>query len=106
MRRLLAVAVVAAAAFTLVPTTTAAAASGPSDIVRLLESLPVKVENNRGYSRDRFDDWTTRNGCDTREWVLIDEAQYCTRRGCDVRGGRWWSRRSGSRHAPRCRHLA
>jgi len=91
VRRLLGVTVVAAVALTVLPATTATAASGPPDIVRLLESLPVKPESNRGYSRERFDDWTTRNGCDTREWVLIDEARGGSRRGCDVRGARWWS---------------
>ena len=68
-----------------------AAADGPPDIQRLLAALPVKVENNRGYTRERFDDWTTSGGCDTREWVLIAEARGGTRRGCDVRGARWFS---------------
>lgn len=68
-----------------------AAASGPPDIARLLSALPVAAENNRGYSRERFDDWTTRNGCDTRQWVLIAEAHGGTRRGCDMRGARWFS---------------
>ena len=68
-----------------------AAASGPPDIARLLASLPVTTESNRGYSRERFEDWTTRNGCDTRQWVLIAEAQGGTRRGCDMRGARWFS---------------
>lgn len=91
MRRVLAA--VLAVAFTsgLLVTPTSQAASGPPDIVRLLESLPVKPETNRGYSRGRFDDWTTRNGCDTRQWVLIAEAQGGTRRGCEMRGARWWS---------------
>ena len=90
--RRLAVAVLAAAlASTLLVAPAVHAATGPPDIVRLLESLPVKVENNRGYSRERFDDWTTRNGCDTRQWVLIAEARGGTRRGCDMRKARWWS---------------
>lgn len=91
MRRVLAALLAVAFTSGLLVAPTAQAASGPPDIVRLLESLPVKPESNRGYSRERFDDWTTRNGCDTREWVLIDEAQGGTRRGCDVRGARWWS---------------
>ena len=69
----------------------AQAASGPPDIARLLAALPIKPEINRGYTRARFDDWTTRDGCDTRQWVLIAEAQGGTRRGCDVRGARWFS---------------
>lgn len=90
---------VAAAALTFTGMLTAApahAASGPPDIVRLLNQLPVKPETNTGYSRGRFDDWTTRNGCDTREWVLIDEARGGSRRGCDMRGARWWSYLDGA----------
>ena len=41
-------------------------------------------------------DWTTRNGCDTRERVLMSEARAGTRRGCDVRGARWWSYLDGA----------
>ena len=85
---------VAAAALTTASLLTAPpveAASGPPDIVRLLNQLPVRPESNSGYSRERFDDWTTRNGCDTRERVIINEAQGGKRSGCDVRGARWWS---------------
>ena len=43
--------------------------------VTMLDSLPVRPEVSRGYSRDAFDDWQTqRDGCDTREVVLIREA--------------------------------
>lgn len=91
MRRVLTVALATVFASTLLTVPPAHAASGPPDIVRLLDALPVKTETNRGYSRERFDDWTTRNGCDTREWVLINEAQGGSRRGCDMRGARWWS---------------
>jgi len=91
VKRLVGITVVMVLAFTVLPATPGIAASGPPDVVRLLESLPVRAESNRGYSRERFDDWTTRNGCDTRQWVLIDEARGGSRRGCDVRGARWWS---------------
>ena len=89
IRRLAAVTLALAVVAGIAPV--AHAASGPPDIVRLLNQLPVKSESNAGYSRERFDDWITRNGCDTREWVLTDEARGGTRRGCDTRGARWWS---------------
>ena len=89
IRRLAAVAIAFAVTAGVAPA--AYASSGPPDVVKMLNSLDVRSESNRGYSRERFDDWTTRNGCDTREWVLIDEAQGGSRRGCDMRGARWFS---------------
>jgi hypothetical protein len=62
----------------------------------MLNSLTVESERNAGYSRERFDDWTTRNGCDTREWVMIAEARGGTRRGCDVDRARWSSYLDGT----------
>jgi hypothetical protein len=72
-------------------TASASSACGVAQIESMLNSLTVHPERNAGYSRGRFDDWTTKNGCDTREWVMIAEARGGTRRGCDVRGARWWS---------------
>lgn len=92
MRRLVAGATVLLVAIALAPAAAAAPDStGVSQIRAMLNSLTVKPESNGGYSRGRFDDWTTRNGCDTREWVMIAEAQGGRRSGCDVRGARWWS---------------
>lgn len=90
-RSLISAVVVALVASGTLTASPAQAASGPPDVVRLLNQLPVRAESNGGYSRGRFDDWTTRNGCDTREWVMINEAQGGTRRGCDVEGARWFS---------------
>jgi hypothetical protein len=65
---------------------------GVAQIQRLLEALPVRAESNRGYSRERFDDWQSQpGGCDTRQVVLLAEARGGTRRGCDTRGARWFS---------------
>lgn len=82
---------VALATFAPAQATAVPASDGVQQIRALLEDLPVRPEANRGYSRERFDDWTTRGGCDTRQWVLIDEARGGTRRGCEVRGARWVS---------------
>ena len=91
MRRLVGAALAAALACALLVAPSAHAAAGAPDIVRLLDSLTVRAESNRGYTRERFDDWTTSNGCDTRQWVLIQEAQGGSRRGCDMSGARWFS---------------
>lgn len=63
-----------------------------------LAALKVASELPRsGYSRDRFgkDDWidADRDGCDTREEVLIEESLIATRlgAGCSVLVGRWFS---------------
>jgi hypothetical protein len=70
----------------------APAADGVQEIRALLDALPVRAESNRGYSRERFDDWQSQaGGCDTRQVVLLAEARGGTRRGCDMRGARWFS---------------
>lgn len=92
--------VAAALVVTLLPPATAATptASGVAQITSMLNSLTVQTERNRGYSRERFDDWHTQgNGCDTREVILITEARGGTRRGCDVTGATWWSYLDGTR---------
>ena len=60
VRPLLGVALVVALASSLLVAPAAHAASGPPDIVRLLDSLPVKPETNRGCSCERFDDGSCR----------------------------------------------
>lgn len=91
----MAVAVIGVAPATATPAaepTPATATEGSAQIQRLLDALPVRAESNRGYSRERFDDWQTQaNGCDTRQLLLIAEARGGTRRGCDMRGARWFS---------------
>lgn len=81
----------------LAPATASTPASdGLGQLKSMLNSLTMQPERNSGYSRERFDDWTTRNGCDTRELVMITEARGGTRRGCDVAGARWWSYLDGT----------
>jgi hypothetical protein len=77
-------------------TASTSTSSGVAQLRSMLNSLTVQSERNSGYSRGRFDDWTSKNGCDTREWVMIAEAQGGTRSGCDVAGARWWSYLDGT----------
>lgn len=63
--------------------------------VRLLQQLPLAVEDTTGYDRDLFRHWTSQDGCTTREWVLIRQAVAGSRSGCLVAGGRWFSRYDG-----------
>jgi len=64
---------------------------------RLLTSLPVSQEVTVGYDRDLFRLWTDadRDGCDTREEVLLAEAVAGAPSGCRVVGGRWISAYDG-----------
>ena len=63
---------------------------------RLLDELPRARERRRGYDREKFADWTDRDGdgCDTRDEVLIREAvqvPVVDPPGCSLSGGRWFS---------------
>lgn len=64
---------------------------------RLLASLPVAPEHPAGYAREKFGDWLdlNRNGCDTRQEVLIAERLAGQVRGCAVTHGRWLSSYDG-----------
>jgi hypothetical protein len=73
-------------------------ASERQPAVRVLNSLPVAAEVSAGYARALFRLWVDadRDGCDTREEVLMDEAVSGVRSGCRVVGGRWVSAYDGS----------
>ena len=78
-----------------------AAASTPAGgrvtgtLAQLIDRLPVRSEVRSGYDRDLFDHWEDldRDGCDTREEVLIAESTVTPRTGsgCSVTYGRWRS---------------
>lgn len=74
-----------------------AQAADQASALRLLNSLPVSGEHPSGYARDRFADWLDRdrNGCDTRQEVLIAERLAGSVVNCIVRGGRWISSYDG-----------
>jgi hypothetical protein len=67
--------------------------SAPLD--RAITDLPVKKEVRSGYDRDLFPHWTDADGdgCDTRDEVLIAEADDPVDVGedCELSGGRWFS---------------
>ncbi|GAB3142976.1 HNH endonuclease family protein [Micromonospora sonneratiae] len=58
-------------------------------------SLPVADENRTGYDRGLFPHWidADRDGCNTRNEVLISEATTAPTvgAGCSLSGGRWYS---------------
>ena len=60
-----------------------------------LASLTVATENRTGYDRDLFPHWVDADGdgCDTRDEVLIAEADdpVTVGDGCSLSGGRWFS---------------
>ena len=60
----------------------------------LLKALRVAAENPSGYNRLLFPHWVTiKDGCDTREVVLIRQAKSgsAVGAGCRVGAGRWFS---------------
>ncbi|WP_340536764.1 HNH endonuclease family protein [Nocardioides sp. GXZ039] len=60
-----------------------------------VDSIPVAAERRTGYDRDLFRHWIDADGdgCDTRDEVLISEADDPVRvgSGCSLSGGRWYS---------------
>ncbi|SDT44479.1 Protein of unknown function [Microlunatus soli] len=57
--------------------------------------LSVATEHRDGYERDKFNLWIDADddGCDTRDEVLISEAEDApdVGSGCSLSGGRWYS---------------
>ncbi|MEU5047866.1 HNH endonuclease family protein [Streptomyces griseorubiginosus] len=94
-----AAAALSALAVLLTPTT-AHAASSPGDTIALpvrdaLAALPVQAEDRTGYERTKFRHWidADRDGCSTRNEVLLDEAVTAPEQDatCRLTGGSWYS---------------
>jgi hypothetical protein len=92
-----AAAVFSALAVLLAPTTAHAA---PGDTITLpvrdaLTALTVQAEDRTGYERTKFRHWidADRDGCSTRNEVLIEEAVTAPEQGanCRLTGGSWHS---------------
>lgn len=89
---------------TAAPTTSTSPASTTTPDPRplaldVLALIPVENERPDGYSRDLFDHWITRNGCTTRESVLIRESVTFPQVdpvGCTVVAGDWTSPYDGA----------
>jgi hypothetical protein len=98
VRRAIAIGLVFAAGVSIMITSPARAAEQRSAQV-LLNSLPVSSEHSSGYRRDAFGDWldADRDGCDTRQEVLIAERLSGRVAGCRVLGGTWLSAYDGVR---------
>ncbi|MFJ4836337.1 HNH endonuclease family protein [Streptomyces sp. NPDC088747] len=88
----------------LIPTATAQAAphaeGAPGDTVTLpvrdaLKALTIHDESRTGYERSKFRHWTDadRDGCSTRQEVLLEEAVDAPAQGanCALTGGSWYS---------------
>ena len=64
-------------------------------LTQAIEHVPVAGEVRTGYSRDLFHLWVDADGdgCDTRNEVLIAEAEDAPTVGssCSLSGGRWYS---------------
>ncbi|MFD5861497.1 HNH endonuclease family protein [Streptomyces chartreusis] len=60
-----------------------------------IAALPVQDEDRTGYNRDKFRHWidADRDGCSTRNEVLIEEAVTAPEQGagCQLTGGAWYS---------------
>ncbi|MFD4630282.1 HNH endonuclease family protein [Streptomyces sp. NPDC058284] len=92
-----------AAAFLALPLATASPASAadadlvalPMTLKQAIAALPMAAESREGYQRSRFRHWTDedRDGCDTREEVLIAESRTAPTigAGCKVIAGEWFS---------------
>ncbi|WP_443068475.1 HNH endonuclease [Streptomyces sp. NBC_01352] len=79
---------------------TTAHAADPGDMIALpvrdaLAALPIQEESRAGYSRDKYRHWidADRDGCSTRNEVLLEEAVTAPEQGanCTLRGGSWYS---------------
>jgi hypothetical protein len=70
---------------------------------RLLRSLAVRKERNRGFAEKKFRTWldADADSCTTRSEVLLAESRRAptVRAGCRVTAGRWLSRLDGVRSA-------
>ena len=73
----------------------AQAASYSAPLSQAIADLPTATESRTGYSRDLFHHWIDADGdgCDTRDEVLISEADDAPTvgSGCSLSGGRWFS---------------
>ncbi len=73
----------------------ARAADYSAPVAEAVASLPVAAESRTGYDRDLFRHWVDADGdgCDTRDEVLIAEADdpVTVGGGCALSGGRWYS---------------
>ncbi|MFE1775551.1 HNH endonuclease family protein [Streptomyces sp. NPDC059008] len=88
----------AAAALALLPLATAAAPAHAAETLSLhdaIEALPQAAEVRDGYERTKFRHWIDedKDGCNTRNEVLIDEATTPPTEGprCKLSGGTWRS---------------
>ncbi|WAL93965.1 HNH endonuclease family protein [Streptomyces sp. Je 1-369] len=90
----------AAVASLTIPTAAPAQAAEPGKTVErplrsALKALHVKEEDRTGYQRTSFKHWVDadKDGCSTRNEVLLDEAVTAPERGakCKLSGGRWYS---------------
>ncbi|MGP3990815.1 HNH endonuclease family protein [Streptomyces sp. 3N207] len=64
-------------------------------VAQAIEALPVEKENRAGYKRSKFKHWVDadRDGCNTRQEVLISEATEEPKigPGCSLTDGQWFS---------------
>lgn len=71
------------------------AASYSAPLSQAIADLSVATESRSGYDRDLFTHWVDADGdgCDTRDEVLISEAEEAPSVGssCALSGGRWFS---------------
>lgn len=90
----------AAAAFALLPLVAASPANAAYEEQKLslhnaIEELPLAAESRDGYQRTSFKHWIDedRDGCSTRNEVLIAESRTPTEigPGCKVLAGEWFS---------------
>ncbi|GGF54253.1 hypothetical protein GCM10011519_30200 [Marmoricola endophyticus] len=67
--------------------------SGP--LTSAIDEIPVGTESRTGYERSKFRLWIDADGdgCDTRDEVLLEEADDAPSQGsgCSLSGGRWYS---------------
>lgn len=95
VKRLLPLMVILVAAL-LMPSAKAAAATDYSEPLQTaIGDLSVATEHRDGYERDKFNLWIDADddGCDTRDEILIAEADDAPDVGsdCSLSGGRWYS---------------